>query len=685
MATFHERLAEELLKLHANLVHHELEVCSLRGHVAQLSRELGRFKEGSTFGSDTTSSADSNAEVETEVGVDIDEAAAAVEKLKLGPPRTVMSAESKVAVADPPRLSKGNSFMSSQSPISCHTKSSSAKARVAAAPWDHAASWELQAQHRPPVVCRRPRSRSPCWSRPFQEVEGGLCAPAVTLDAITIKGLQPDGPVAALTTACVDSEAEEPIPSEGRARDITTFVMPPQQQVPAPRKLSDPCKKASPYDPLQSQVDGGGSSSDQPSTADTADGHGSATVATSSDKAEPLKMVAVSTQAAARHAPVSPLATAADLLVVAMLVGNAVTRHIAFDRRLREPPEEDRALDALELVFCIFFVVELAVRLLVRRRGFFCDSDRLWNVLDLLIVSWGVVEQAVDHSGDGDSCLVYLSSLRLLRFVKLALSGRVLRLCPQVLVLSKLAETAVRSVVPLLVLALTTTHFFAMVIVQLVGHHLRQMADSLPWRQFQEDTGDGLVGLALLAERAKLEEHWGSVGRGMLSLMMAVSGGEEWAKLSDPLKTVGSLCYSIFLTYIAVFTFIIANMIVAAVLIGYKEVDVSLQVRRARQGELSARLIGLLGSNTIDLLELQRNLHDGTMNWYLEQLGLAVADAEAALQLLMSRSNVHRVDVDMFVQECIHLTAMPTNKDLICYQIIPSTVATDKCCIIAEK
>ena len=66
-----------------------------------------------------------------------------------------------------------------------------------------------------------------------------------------------------------------------------------------------------------------------------------------------------------------------------------------------------------------------------------------------------------------------------------------------------------------------------------------------------------MQGQTLSDRHLALEEHWGSSGRAMLSLYMAVTLGVEWTNLADPLlETTFFIGYIAFLTFSALHTFV---------------------------------------------------------------------------------------------------------------------------------
>merc|ERR550532_3496428 len=56
-------------------------------------------------------------------------------------------------------------------------------------------------------------------------------------------------------------------------------------------------------------------------------------------------------------------------------------------------------------------------------------------------------------------------------------------------------------------------------------------------------------------------EHWGSVETSMRTLLMAITGGNDWKELAAPLWQVGAHYYILFLFYIAFIVFAVLNLL----------------------------------------------------------------------------------------------------------------------------
>merc|ERR1719443_1126102 len=58
-----------------------------------------------------------------------------------------------------------------------------------------------------------------------------------------------------------------------------------------------------------------------------------------------------------------------------------------------------------------------------------------------------------------------------------------------------------------------------------------------------------------------LRQHWGTVGGSMVSLFKAISGGDDWQNIGDPLKATGEVYYLVFLLFVLFLFFAVLNIL----------------------------------------------------------------------------------------------------------------------------
>lgn len=213
-----------------------------------------------------------------------------------------------------------------------------------------------------------------------------------------------------------------------------------------------------------------------------------------------------------------------------------------------EPPQW---LYVLHLFFVAFYIVELTLRLLVYRRGFFTNADKYWNMFDSILVATAVYEE-VTTLASVDTGIKNMTWLRLLRLLKMLKMLRVFRLLKFFSELRTMLSSIVGSVLALLwacMLLMVIEYVFALVFLQELAIYLREM----PLDSIESNTVEDIG------------KHWHSIFEATLSLYKASTGGNDWADLSRPIRqaSVSSfyLLYLLFLFYIAFFLVCIMNVV----------------------------------------------------------------------------------------------------------------------------
>ena len=177
-------------------------------------------------------------------------------------------------------------------------------------------------------------------------------------------------------------------------------------------------------------------------------------------------------------------------------------------------------LQAPEVIYCIVFSLELSVRLVAHRLDFFTQVGWAWNVFDLLLVGFQLVEELLlALSGpDPRGPLQQVSPTTLLRIARILRAVRVLRVLRIALMASDL-----RLLVSCL-LYCSRPFFWTFVLLGLMlyiaGIYITQL---LLFYRVESQQGH------------ELEAFFGSVPRSMLSLFEAMTGGVDWDVLVAPL------------------------------------------------------------------------------------------------------------------------------------------------------
>jgi len=353
--------------------------------------------------------------------------------------------------------------------------------------------------------------------------------------------------------------------------------------------------------------------------------------------------------------------------LVILVVKNYTMAHLGQEM----PPE----FFNLEMIYAVYFSVELSLRLALHGRWFFVVEDAGWNIMDLVIVVlsvWGVVATLLGQA------VVQLTFLRSLRTLRIA---RILRLMNVIKVFNDLRVMVVALINSLLALFWCCvmlgfiTMIFSLLFVQLVEDHM------------QEHLNEPCLGDPCLND--ELLDAFGSVQRAMLSLYMATSGGNDWSMYYNMLAETGDVASMLFIFYTAFYFFGTLNILTGLF------VDKAMQAAQP-DAELAAveqrfsEYTYIQAFNKI--LEEFDDDHDGMLDdmeyvrlvmsdkgrTYLHLLGLEPKHSEVLYRELKAINRDGKVAVEDFVKGCTRMRGVPCNLDLRTLQYEMSLLREDQ-------
>mmetsp|Transcript_109245 Transcript_109245/g.315673 ORF Transcript_109245/g.315673 Transcript_109245/m.315673 type:complete len:683 (-) Transcript_109245:464-2512(-) len=331
-----------------------------------------------------------------------------------------------------------------------------------------------------------------------------------------------------------------------------------------------------------------------------------------------------------------------DWLFCSLIVLNACTfgaqaDYIARRQPLHMPP----AFTIVEAFFCIAFTVELILRMAVRRCGFFRNGGWAWNVFDVVMVISQQLEVFVSmvwpESSDAlPSNLSAARLLRVLRLVRVVRLIRFLRLVRDLRLLVSSILSSMRSLGWTVLLLVVLIYCVSLGITQLVSDH----------RIAAEDT----------PELEALIKYYGSLGRSMLSLFEAVTGGVDWDDLVSPLIAEISPWLALaFAIYIAFCTLAMMNVVT-----GVFVESVLLSARTDKDYYLvaNAREIfktvdgGVNGEMTLD--DFMHKVHTPEMREFFKGIDVDPSEAKSLFSLIdLDESGA--IDAEEFLRACVRL------------------------------
>ncbi|CAE7870325.1 dnaJ, partial [Symbiodinium necroappetens] len=161
----------------------------------------------------------------------------------------------------------------------------------------------------------------------------------------------------------------------------------------------------------------------------------------------------------------------------------------------------------------------------------------------------------------------------------------------------------------------------------------------------------------------------------MLSLYMAVTGGNDWSVYYEATLAMGSFYPVVFLSYTFFFIFALFNILtgvfveraVAAALPDREELIAQERKKILKQVEDLRALFKALDSDRsgkISKAEFLADMEDDRIVSYMHTLGLDMHDAEHFFDLLANDRNQQEVDIDTFIEHCMSMKGTATAMDL---------------------
>jgi len=348
-----------------------------------------------------------------------------------------------------------------------------------------------------------------------------------------------------------------------------------------------------------------------------------------------------------------------DYMMGFMLILNAASIGFQVDylakNDVAQHPTSFRIIDGL---FCIVFVSELLLRVVVLRLQMFTGSDKMWNIFDCVVVSFQVIDEAAKLFLTGTKIQETIDNMGVLRMLRLA---RILRLVRMVRLLPQL-KSMVYLIAASMGAFLWTCALMGILIYCVAVYYTELCTDIVKNPDYEWRGEEGKVALAM---------YFGSMGSSFLSLFQAISGGDDWRNFIDPLQGLGSTSMMLmgssivmFAVYIAFATLVMLNLVTGVFVEGAQRM-----IQEEKDSEIVRSVRKLFNITDVDLSgdityeEFVGQLDNKAMTDILKCLELQRPDARKLFNLLdVDRSG--EVDVAEFVQGCIRLRGPSRSSDL---------------------
>eukprot|EP00930_Biecheleria_cincta_P038821 TRINITY_DN26689_c0_g1_i1.p1 TRINITY_DN26689_c0_g1~~TRINITY_DN26689_c0_g1_i1.p1 ORF type:complete len:612 (-),score=114.48 TRINITY_DN26689_c0_g1_i1:380-2035(-) len=336
---------------------------------------------------------------------------------------------------------------------------------------------------------------------------------------------------------------------------------------------------------------------------------------------------------------------------------------------------------ACQTVFCALFAADLIMRWAAGGLLEFWKSvDLAWNVLDLVVVTISVMDvmteliALAESTTTDDSILKNFSVLKVLRVVRIVRVAKIIRTMKFFRELRMMVFSIIGSMKSLcwvfLVLGLVF-YMFGIAFTSAVTDHFKS---SEMWND---------------PSYADLRQNFGTLDRAVLSLYMAMSGGNDWGAYYDSIASLPFIYSFLYLVFITFSVFAVVNIVTGVFVdsamqanLVDKDILVHEELEEKKEYLEEVRLIFHAldsdSSGTITLSELENGLQHEKLEAYFRALKLDVSDA-AMLFKLLDKSNSQAISIEDFVDGCYKLqgeaTAMDTKMTFLEVQAIKDRFA----------
>jgi len=335
-----------------------------------------------------------------------------------------------------------------------------------------------------------------------------------------------------------------------------------------------------------------------------------------------------------------------DYFVTVLILLNGFMLGLQTDFAARhDSHDEPVEFEVIEILFATLFTGELAMRLYAYRCAFFTVQDRYWNIFDLSIVLFQLIELLLQVIAVGLGFSFNL--LRILRLVRVIRVARALRLIGELKTITSSIAGSMKALFWTGVLLFLIIYVVAVAITQLV----------VVARIRSQEDGESVP--------PELVEYWGDLPRSVFSLFMSITGGVDWDAVVRPLmENVGTFMAVFYAAYIT-FTLLAMLNVVTGVFIEnvMKEQENESVARQSTQANALFRMLDHDGDGTITWEEFERNLGTKEMEQLFKTIDVDIDRARTFFDLLdLDESGT--VTIDEFIDGCLRIWTPTKGFDL---------------------
>lgn len=327
------------------------------------------------------------------------------------------------------------------------------------------------------------------------------------------------------------------------------------------------------------------------------------------------------------------------------------------DHNLPPPAPGPAGFLAVQVCFTCLFFVELVLRWVAEGLyKFFLVPDRWWNLLDVIVVSFSIIDVLSElaflgeeqHSGGvGLGTVSALRVLRICRVMKVVKIIRVMKFFRELRMMMYSIFGSMKSLIWVVLVLALTFYMFGIAFTAGVTSYLE-----LPNQEHDKQNED-------------VSKYFGSLGRSMLSLMMAMSGGNDWGQYYEALDRLSWEYSVLFLGFITFSIFAVVNIVTGvfvenAMQSSYEDREIVIHEEMEQKKEYLKILQDIFiemdkdDEGSINLDQFEHSMNDERVIAYFNALKLDVSDAKNLFYVLDVDSS-DEVSIVEFLTGCFHL------------------------------
>lgn len=328
-------------------------------------------------------------------------------------------------------------------------------------------------------------------------------------------------------------------------------------------------------------------------------------------------------------------------------------------------PEPAPFILVCEKFFFGWYLIELLFRILVHRCYFFFNKDMKWNLFDFLLVMLSVVDvlaTALVAGSDGGGNISFMRIFRLLKLAKILRTLRVMRVFRELAQILESFKNCAISLFWSFVMIVFVIYIFALIFLQGLTNYLKDNAGSVDE-----------------AAEADIRAAFGGMMDSMVSLYMAVTGGNDWGYYLDIVLLAGPFYYFLFILFTFFFVFALFNILTgvfvekAVVAAQPDREEVILEQRRktmedAEEFKHLCHVLDKDGTGTISRAEFLDAMESELMSSYMAAVGIEVRDVALFFDLIglsdKKGTSHDEVSIDKFVDGCMAMKGFATNLEM---------------------